>query len=111
MLVYDVLDGRMVLVECGGEWGPVAASLDLVLEEVCSGGCGSFLFELLGVGARVSPFVKAVLERSHSLGGIIRGGTDFLGPEKLSVWDVVNLFGWVVREKVQVGVPVCGFAV
>ena len=42
MFVNDVLDGRMVLVECSSEWSPGASGLRFVLKEVVSVGCSSF---------------------------------------------------------------------
>ena len=73
MFVNDVLDGRVVFVECGGEWGPVASGFGLVLQKVCSGGSCCFFFGFCRVGAGVSAFLESLFECGHGFVGIFRG--------------------------------------
>ena len=71
VLVNDVLEGRMVFLECSGERSPIASGFGLVLQEVCSGGCGSFFLEFRCIGARVSSFLESLFERGHGFSGIL----------------------------------------
>ena len=101
MLVYDLLDGGLMFVECGGERGSVATLLWFVIQEVGPGGCGGLLFQVLGVDPWVPSLVEPVFQGCHRFGGISWGGADFTSSTKLSVGNVVHLFGgwgWYERK-------------
>ena len=58
----------------------------------------SFCFLELCPGGvfRVAPFVELLLHCLHSFVGLFRGRADFFGSKKLSIGDVLDLFGRVV---------------